>query len=84
MSEHHAEPKWRPISTAPRECGAEILTWDGTAIRVATYAWDVKWQTPGLPAHQPTHWLPLPTAPCSQSPGLSANVSQPPPDPSAS
>jgi hypothetical protein len=54
---------WHPIATAPMDDGVEILTWDGASVRVAIHAWDDKWQTPGLPAHTPTHWKPLPTPP---------------------
>jgi hypothetical protein len=56
-------PEWQPIETAPKDDMIEVLTWNGTSVAVATWAWDWKWQTSGLPAFEPTHWMPLPEPP---------------------
>lgn len=55
--------EWQPIETAPRDDRIEILTWDGSSIRVAVYGWEDQWHTMGLPSHKPTHWMPLPPPP---------------------
>lgn len=53
----------QPIETAPKDELADILTWNGREMRVATYAYDDKWWVLGLPAFKPTHWMPLPAPP---------------------
>lgn len=57
---------WIPIETAPRD-ETEILTWDGSYIRVATHAWDDEWSQGSDPSHTPTHWMPLPKPPTSET-----------------
>ena len=65
--------EWQPISTAPLD-GTEFDVWcpePGGGYRVANAYWstvDAKWQWQGQGdrmqwAHQPTHWMPLPTPP---------------------
>lgn len=62
------ESGWRPIETAPKD-DTEILTWCDGTFRVAVYAWDDMWQPEGLPAMRPTHWMPLPYPPKTNSEG---------------
>ncbi len=65
--------EWRPIETAPRD-GTVILLYDnvpvvGQWVRHRAYAHCWAWMMKPLPkadlliALEPTHWMPLPTAP---------------------
>lgn len=56
--------QWRPIETAPKD-GTPILVSDGNT-QAAVYWWPAVWMgTTHCGMKNPTHWMPLPSAPCT-------------------
>jgi hypothetical protein len=59
--------EWQPISTAPKD-ESKILTF-APEYGILINRWSAKhreWYT-SPPAHEPTHWMPLPEAPVEAS-----------------
>lgn len=67
-------PGWRPIETAPKDEGVQILVWDGEGISVArrsnfgdleaTVCGKLSVEDNGMLTNiSPTHWMPLPEPP---------------------
>lgn len=57
---------WKPIETAPKEYGHNILTWNGEYVGMAHdyHGWTLSQDADDMPMKpEPTHWQPLPEPP---------------------
>jgi hypothetical protein len=64
-------PTWLPIKSAPKD-GTEVLVWDGDERYVAKFTGSInhfcwRYQTYVAMSPEPTHWMPLPSAPSASA-----------------
>jgi hypothetical protein len=69
------EKGWQPIETAPKGHRQDILIFDRGVVRIAwwgaaaynrkTKEYDLGWTNGGTYGFQPSHWMPLPSAPAA-------------------